>query len=160
MRSSKGDFNHGSAAELQQQLSGHNYCSGQDLGQHLMLQFPNRLGQPISYAQRGETRETACKLIDILDYPDAAAELERELQLGLSSICFCLGQGLCMGQPLVSGRLGRSARACLGQIAHAFVLHQPQRLERLGTRPELLPAWRAIVLQTTTIDTLRCGICI
>ena len=35
-------------------------------------------------------------MFDLLDYPDATAELERELQLGLSSICFCLGQGLCM----------------------------------------------------------------
>ena len=99
-------------------------------------------------------------MFNLLDYSDAAAELERELQLGLSSLCFRLGQGLCMGQPLVFGRLGRFARARLGRLARALVLHQPQRLERLGARPELLPAWRAVVLQTTMIDTLRCGICI
>ena len=107
-----------------------------------------------------DTRKAACNMFDVLDYSDAAAELERELQLGLSSICRCLGEGLCMGQPLVFGRLGRLARARLGRFAWALFVHQSQGLERLGTRPELLPARRAIVLQTTMINTLESGISI
>ena len=61
-----------------------------------------------------------------------------------------------MGQPLVFGRLGRFARACL---VLALVPHQPQRLERLCARPELLPAGRAVVLQTAVIDSLGSVIC-
>ena len=107
-----------------------------------------------SVCVKRKTREAACELFDLLDYPHATAELQRQLQLGLSSICSCLGQGLCMGQPLILGRFGRFAWARL-----ALAFHQPQRLERLGARPELLPVGSAVVLQSAIIDFLGSGIC-